>query len=94
MPLAAMKPRHTLKPACVPFTEGKYDEAVTALAQAITSYPHYAQAHYMLGNTYYQQQNYAQARQAFERAVTSYPGAPRPTTCWAQRCTSKRSWRC
>ena len=74
MPLAAHEAQTYFETGVRAFTEGQYDEAVTALTQAITSYPHYAQAYYMLGNTYYQQQNYAQARQTFERAVTSYPG--------------------
>ncbi len=59
MPLAAHEAQTYFETGVRAFTEGKYDEAVTALTQAITSYPHYAQAHYMLGNTYYQQQNYA-----------------------------------
>src|SRR5262245_32726230 len=74
LPLAAHEARTFFETGVRAFTEGKYDEAVTALTQAITSYPYYTQAYYMLGNTYYQQQNYTQARQAFERAVASYPG--------------------
>src|ERR1700694_5465732 len=73
-PLVAHEAQTHFETGVRAFTEGKYDEAVTALTQAITSYPHYAQAHYMLGNTYYQQQDYDRARQAFERAVASYPG--------------------
>jgi TolA-binding protein len=51
MPLAAHEAQTYFETGVRAFTEGKYDEAVTALTQAITSYPHYAQAHYMLGNT-------------------------------------------
>ena len=54
MPLAAHEAQTYFETGVRAFTEGKYDEAVTTLTQAITSYPHYAQAHYMLGNTYYQ----------------------------------------
>ena len=52
MPLAAPEAQTYFETGVRAFTEGKYDEAVTALTQAITSYPHYAQAYYMLGNTY------------------------------------------
>src|SRR5438093_12542601 len=73
-PLVAHEAQTYFETGVQAFSEGKYDEAVTALTQAITSYPHYAQAHYMLGNTYYQQHDYVHARQAFEHAVADYPG--------------------
>jgi tol-pal system protein YbgF len=58
------------------FLNGKYDSAAVAFKRFVKEYPATtltANAHYWLGESYYQQNDYVRAMQAFEYVSNEYP---------------------
>ncbi len=58
----------------------KYDQAITALQNYLTSYPkgqYVANAHYWLGEVYFMQKKNDEAAQEFNTIITQYPKDPK-----------------
>lgn len=53
--------------------EGRFDEAIAALSQAIDLEPEYAEAYNNRGLAYYEKKQYAQALEDFKQVITIWP---------------------